>query len=346
MTDSITDDIRAPLDLVLHTPVKGWLQITAACNMRCKQCYGDCGTEPPTDELQTDEFIRVLEDMADTGVIELLMEGGEPLVRPDLFEILGSCTDRILIRLRTNATLLDAPMATKLKEVGVGSVVVDFMGASAETHDWHYETSGAFEKTKQGFEIAVEHGLDPAALMIMTRRNVAELQDFVDMAVALGAKRVGILRLYPLGRARDSWQDMALTLPEQMQALAQVEVPDGIHLMRSWHPRDANCCWQSTGVTSSGRSVGCSYLREFVNFGDLRTQDFLSTWHHPHAEHLRKRQVHPHCPDCAETQGSAGGCRSTAFAFTGDWNAPDPFCTTTNGGIDVSVLPPRRDPQT
>lgn len=345
MTDLITDEMRVPLDLVLHKPVKGWLQITAACNLQCKQCYGDCGKTPPSDELGTEEFIRVLDDMADTGVIELLMEGGEPLTRPDLLEILAACTDRILIRLRTNAVLLDEPMARQLKDVGIGSVVVDFMGASAETHDWHYGEAGAFEKTKRGFEVAVEAGLGPAALMIMTKRNVGELQDFVDMAVGLGAKRVGILRLYPLGRARDSWSEMALSLPEQMAALSRLDIPEGIHLMRSWHPRDANCCWQSTGVTSSGRSVGCSYLREFVNFGDLREQTFLSTWHHPHAEHLRKREVSSHCPDCAATQGSAGGCRSTAYAFTGDWDAPDPFCTTTNGGIDVSVLPPRRLPQ-
>jgi hypothetical protein len=45
------------------------------------------------------------------------------------------------------------------------------------------------------------------------------------------------------------------------------------------------------------------------------------------------------CESCEDTQGSSGGCRSTAFAFTGRWDAPDPFCTTTNGGIDVSQLP-------
>ena len=343
MFDAKGEEVKtAPVDLVLHKPVKAWLQITAACNLKCKQCYGNCGSQPPVDELNTTEFAQVLNEMADTGVIELLMEGGEPLSRSDLLELLASCTDRMLIRLRTNAVLLDEQMAQQLKNVGIGSVAIDFMGATSETHDWHLGVPGSFDKTVRGFKVATEFGLNPAALMIMTKRNVAELQRFVDMAADLGAKRIGILRLYPLGRARTYWTEMAMTLTDQMTALDKLVVPDGVHLMRSWHPRDANCCWQSTGVTSSGKSVGCSYLREFVDFGDLRRDNFLTTWNHSHARHLRTQEVESHCPECAATQGSAGGCRSTAFAFTGDWSAPDPFCTITNGGIDVSKLPERR----
>ncbi|RSS91834.1 SPASM domain-containing protein, partial [Streptomyces sp. WAC05950] len=107
----------------------------------------------------------------------------------------------------------------------------------------------------------------------------------------------------------------------------------------SWHPKDGNCCWQNAGVDATGRSVGCAYLRDYADYGNVREVSWLDTWND--AAYVRNRAGHVDggCDSCEGTQGSSGGCRSTAFAFTGRWDAPDPFCTTTNGGIDVSQLP-------
>ncbi|MEU0037575.1 radical SAM protein [Streptomyces sp. NPDC006333] len=327
--------------LTLNKPLKSWLQLTASCNMKCKQCYGDCSTKPPTDEMSADEFKQLADEMAESGVIELLVEGGEPLHRDDYLDLLGHFTKKMMVRLRTNATLLNAKTAAELVEVGVTSVVVDFMGATPEVHDWHLGVEGAFEGSLSGLRAAREAGMEIVATLIMTRRNAGELQEFVDLMAAEGVGRVGILRLYPLGRAKEYWSEMAMSLPDQMAALDRIEVPESVYLMRSWHPRDANCCWQASGVDSTGRSVGCSYLRDFTDFGNVREVSFLSTWQHPHYRQLRSRNVESHCEECESTQGSRGGCRSTAYAFTGDWNAPDPFCTTTNRGVNVEILPTR-----
>src|SRR5690606_38036565 len=83
---------------VLHRPVKSWLQVTATCNLRCKQCYGGCTADPPPGEMSADQFRAVLDDMAEAGVIELLVEGGEPLHRPDALDILAHATPRMLVR--------------------------------------------------------------------------------------------------------------------------------------------------------------------------------------------------------------------------------------------------------
>jgi radical SAM protein with 4Fe4S-binding SPASM domain len=216
---------------------------------------------------------------------------------------------------------------------------VDFMGATPSTHDWHMGAEGAFAGAVSGLRAAVANDLAPIAVMILTRRNVSETQAFVDLAAELGCRRVGILRLYPIGRARTQWPTLALPLADQMRAIEAIEVPSGIHLMTSWHPKDGNCCWQAAGVTYRGHSVGCGYLRDFVDFGDVREVGFMSTWRHPLAQRIRAGHVSSHCSECESSQGTQGGCRSTAFAFTGDWDAPDPFCTTMNGGTDVSVLP-------
>jgi len=105
------------------------------------------------------------------------------------------------------------------------------------------------------------------------------------------------------------------------------------------HPRDPNCCWQNAAVTALGDSVGCPYLRDFVNYGNVRQMSFEATWHHPLYRLLRSDDVESGCSACEESQHSRGGCRSTAYAFTGNWRAPDPFCIEMNRGVDLRELP-------
>lgn len=327
------------MKLVLHKPIKSWVQVTQSCNLQCKQCYGDCGRDQKSDELSLEEYRSLIAEMASEGVIEILVEGGEPLNRPDIVPLMAMWSPHVMTRLRTNGTLLDADTATALRDAGVGSVFVDFMGATPETHDWHTGVSGSFEKSVEGVRNAAAAGLQPAMLIIMTRRNVGELQQFIDLAAGLDVARVGVLRLYPLGRARTYWKEMAVPLPEQMSALEAISLPDGMYLMTSWHPKDGNCCWQNAGVDARGRVVGCPYLRDYVDYGNVREVSWLDTWNHPLYRQLRGGDVEDSCPECAKTQGSHGGCRSTAYAFHGRWDAPDPFCTHTNRGVGVESLP-------
>jgi len=325
--------------LILRKPIKSWVQVTQSCNLRCKQCYGDCGSAPRADELSLDEYGSLIEEMAGEGVIDVLVEGGEPLNRPDLVALLARFTPHVMTRLRTNATLLDPETAQALRNAGVGEIFVDVMGASSEVHDWHVGVQGSFTQSLAGVRNAVAAGFQTAMLMIMTRRNVHEVQRFVDLAAELTVRRVGILRLYPLGRARTHWRELGLPLPEQMAALDALVVPDGMHLMTSWHPKNGNCCWQNAGVDATGRVVGCPYLRDYVDYGNVREVSWMDTWNHPLYRKIRGDDVKNACPECAATQGSHGGCRSTAYAFSGRWDAPDPFCTHTNRGIDVAQLP-------
>ncbi|MET7435794.1 radical SAM protein [Streptomyces flaveolus] len=327
------------MELVLHQPLKSWLQVTQSCNLECRQCYGDCDARPRGDELGRAEFAALIREMADSGLIEVFVEGGEPLNRPDTLDVLAELTPHVMTRLRTNATLLTPEVARRLKEIGVGEVYVDVMGATAATHDWHVRVPGSFDRTIEGLRNAQAAGLPVSLLVIMTRRNVAELQQVLDMAAELRVPRVGVLRLYPLGRARTHWKDLALRLPDQMAALDALRVPESVHLMTSWHPKDGNCCWQNAGVDATGRSVGCAYLRDYADYGNVREVSFLDTWNDPVYVRNRAGHVDGGCDGCEETQGSSGGCRSTAYAFTGRWDAPDPFCTETNGGTDVSQLP-------
>ena len=156
---------------------------------------------------------------------------------------------------RTHGTLIDEPLARRLKAIDVGIVLVDLWGATAATHDALTGTPGSFERTVAGVRHLVAAGVETHALFILNRRNVHELQAWCDLVGSLAASAAGVLRLYPLGRE------------------------------------------------------------------------------------LRSGRVEGSCSKCSATQGSHGGCRSTAYAFHGRFSAPDPFDLELNHGVDLTSLP-------
>jgi radical SAM protein with 4Fe4S-binding SPASM domain len=324
-------------------PLKVTLCLTARCPLDCRACYADCGARPAADELDTATWLRLLDTLAADGVINVFVEGGEPLARGDAETILAHAAARMFTTLRTHAVTIDDATAARLKGCGIGRVYVDLMGAAAATHDAMVGTPGSLAAALAGIAALRRHAVPVSVLVILCRPNAGELPELARLAAGAGADELGVLRLYPLGRARRAWSALALSLDEQMAALGALaaDPPAGLRLMQSWHPDDANCCWQNAAIDPWGHAIGCPYLRDYVDYGDLRTTPWLETWNHPLYRRLRAGAVDGHCPDCASSQLSSGGCRATAYAFHGRWDAPDPFCVTMNKGIDLRVLPDR-----
>ena len=141
---------------------------------------------------------------------------------------------------------------------------------------------------------------------------------------------------------KKQWGELALSLSEMMQALEGLRAPKEMRIMQSWHPRNANCCWQMSAINPYGNSIGCAYLREYVQFGNVTEMPFVDTWNHPLARRLRIGSVETQLrPVRCFARSSHGGCRSTAFAFRGSFDAADPFDVELNDGIDLTVLPTR-----
>lgn len=323
-----------------ETPPKMTVSITNTCNLECSHCYADCTKTPSARELSLAEWLAFIDYLVENQFIELYIEGGEPLLRPGFDKILERCAQKMMTHVRTNGTLVTKDVAQQWKALGVGRVFVDIMAATAKTHDHLSGVRGSFRKSCNAVGLLSSVGIPTDMVIIMNRYNVAELPKYLLLARELGAKRVGVLRLYPLGRAKRRWADLALSLEEQEGAVAMLRPPEGLSLMQSWHPRDANCCWQAATVNSYGDSIGCPYLREYVNFGNIRMVPFLETWRDdPLYRSLRSGKVEKACSSCSTTQGSHGGCRSTAYAYHGRWTAPDPFCGHLNDKVDLRVLP-------
>jgi len=324
----------------LSSPYRTTLSITNTCNLDCVYCYSRCTKKAQSKELTTDEWKGAIDQLIEAGVVHLFIEGGEPLYRLDILDILHHCRHRVMTWIRTNGTLVTPKLATDLQNAGVSTMLVDIHGAKPETHDLVVGHPGSHKRAVEGARHLVAAGFRVYLLLVLNRHNYQELQDYAELAKEIGAARIGILRLYPLGKAREKWEELALSLDEMTDVLQAIELPDGLEIMQSWHPKNKNCCYHASAISAFGDSIGCPYLRDFVNYGNLRDTPFIQTWKDPLWQRLRAGNVEEGgCASCSESEMSKGGCRSTAFAFTGNWDGHDPFCETMNKGIDLRALP-------
>lgn len=316
------------------------ISFTDTCNLRCAHCYSDCGHRNSNEELSIEQWLDLVSYLVRSDFIAAYFEGGEPLQRPGFMRVLRYASRSMMTWLRTHATSIDGGVARRLKQAGLGGAFVELMGARQATHECSTGVPGSFEATYRGVEHLLAAGIDTRLVIILTRRTAPELNDVLRLARGLGVAQVSVLRLYPIGRAKRLWGELALSLDEQMNALDGIRPPLGVRVAHSWHPHDKNCCWSSVTVNAYGNSIGCPYLREFVNYGNILETPLLDSWRaDPLYRRLRAGDLDHGCGTCQAREGTSGGCRSTAFAFSGRWDAPDPFCPDMNHGVDLRVLP-------
>ena len=324
----------------LDGPTTVTISITNRCNLRCAYCYSDCNSAPCDDELTLEQWLDFVDYLAGHGFIASYFEGGEPLFRPGFVEVVERSSRSMMTWLRTHAALIDRSLARRLKQAGLGGAFVDLMGATAATHEASSGVPGSFAATCRGVRHLLDAGIDTRLLVILTRRTAPELDPILRLAADLGVAQVSILRLYPIGRAKRLWNELALSLDEQMTALDGLRPPPGLRVAHSWHPHDKNCCWSSVTVDAHGDSIGCPYLRELVNYGNILDTPLLESWRSdPLYRRLRSGAVETSCGGCETREGTRGGCRATAYAFSRRWDASDPFCPEMNGGVDLRALP-------
>jgi radical SAM protein with 4Fe4S-binding SPASM domain len=173
---------------------------THVCNLKCKHCY-QRADKPLPDELTTQEARDLIKELADADVVAIAFSGGEPLLRPDFFELAAYARSLgIHVSVATNGTTLTKEVAKRLKEIDVNYVEISLDGARAETHDEFRGIPGMFERTIEGIKNCVEVGLYTCIATTATKYNLNELQATYELAVELGCKRHMIFNFIPTGR--------------------------------------------------------------------------------------------------------------------------------------------------
>jgi len=182
-------------------PVVVW-NLTRTCNLRCLHCYSDSAARRYPGELTTAEAEAVIRDLAAFRVPAVLFSGGEPLLRPDLFQLVAG-SRRLGLRptLSTNGTLITAEVARKIREAGFTYVGISLDGIG-EVHDYFRGMRGAFGRTVQGFRHCVAAGQRVGLRLTLTRHTAADLHRIFDFIEAEHINRACFYHLVASGRGR------------------------------------------------------------------------------------------------------------------------------------------------
>jgi len=198
------------------------LEITRTCPLACRHCRGDSKDRAYEDELSFGEIAAILENVESFAHPILIITGGEPLTRPDVFEI-AACSSALgfLTTLATCGHLLSDGSVTALLGAGVSRISVSLDGAIAETHDRFRGVPGAFDAALRGIAAARRHGLPFQVNSTLTALNARELEPLHDLARSLGAEAFHPFLLVPTGRGRELARS-ALTPDEYERVLANI----------------------------------------------------------------------------------------------------------------------------
>jgi len=354
-------------------PIVVW-NLVRRCNLRCLHCYSDSRDQDYPGELSTEEGLRFIDDLAAFGVPTLLFSGGEPLMRPDLFELAAYAREKGLrCVLSTNGTLIDETTALKIKHAGFAYVGVSIDGLE-ETHDRVRGEKGAFQRTLQGIRNCRDIGIRVGLRFTVHRLNVQELPSIFDLMEQERIPRCCIYHLAYAGRGdRIRRSDLA---PGETRAVVDTifdraedfhsrgvendiltvdNHADGPYLymrLKQRQPERADEVYQMlrwNGGNQSGIAIACvdnlgnvhpDQFSWHHTFGNVKDRPFGEIWQdtsHPVMALLKNRKPHlkGRCRECRYLDICNGNLRVRAEKFYGDILAPDPACYLTDEEIGL-----------
>ena len=180
-------------------------EVTRFCLLHCKHCRGAAQQAAYAGELSTDECRKVLDNVASFARPIIILTGGEPMSRPDIYEI-ASYAHGLGLRvvMAPCGVLLNDETVARIVRSGISAVSISIDGASAESHDAFRGVKGAFDACMRGIEAVKRAGLRFQINTTVSRHNVAELPAILDLATRLGAATFNPFLLVPTGRGRGS----------------------------------------------------------------------------------------------------------------------------------------------
>lgn len=322
--------------------IVSWMT-TNHCNLKCQHCYQDADTADER-ELSTAEGMKMIDEIARAGFKIMIFSGGEPLLRPDIFDLVSHAASRGLRPVfGSNGTLITEDVARRLKDCGAAAMGISIDSLDAAKHDHFRGLPNAFDLTMTGVENCRKVGLPFQVHTTVVDWNRDEITAITDFAVEADAVAHYIFFLIPVGRGVYI-QETGLKVLENEKLLneimlkqAQVSIdvkptcaPQFTRVadMLDVQTRFSRGCL--AGLTycvigSEGIVRPCAYMTEEA--GDVRQQPFDEIWREsPIFEKLRTRAYSGSCGSCDYREG-CGGCRArAAYYHDGDILATDDYC--------------------
>lgn len=359
--------VRKPRGGGRRPPIVFW-NLTWNCNLKCIHCYINAVPGGRPGELNREEALEVAGQLVEAGVPLVVLSGGEPLMRPDIWDIIEAL-DGVRVGLSSNGTLITKSVAERLVSAGVSYVGVSLDSAKPEVHDRIRGVRGAFRRALEGAVNARDAGLDVGLRVTVMRGNMGDALSVLRLAEEHGFPRVAIYLVDSVGRARldpsllpspGEVRRLVDALAEEAKRLAgRVEVilvrapfagvylalreargdPERLGRLLSLVP-EAGCGARSVSIYPDGTVRPCQFI-EHVVLGSLRRERFedIVSPRNPRLRpflepwrHLRGTR----CSRCRFKEYCGGGSRGRALAATGDFWGDDPLCFLSDDEIGVN----------
>ena len=331
-------------------------EATQACDLACVHCRASAQSERHPAELTTEQGYRLLDEIRSFGEPLMVFTGGDPLKRPDLYDLIRYS---VKIGLRTNVTpsatpLLTAEAIDKFKEAGITRMAISLDGPDAATHDDFRGIPGTFDRAMFALEHARDIGLDTQLQTTVTQRNMARLPEVAEIAKKVRTKMWSLFFLIVTGRALENDDLDAAGYEKVFEFMYELSktVPFGVKTTEAMHYRRyvAQRIKAEHGVTENEnakgvawRTAGVSDGKGFVfvsHQGDIFPSGFLpvsggNVLRDSLTDVYRNSGLFRTLRDTTQREGKCGICeyrkicggsRSRAYAFTVDFLAEDPRC--------------------
>jgi [mycofactocin precursor peptide]-tyrosine decarboxylase / 3-amino-5-[(4-hydroxyphenyl)methyl]-4,4-dimethylpyrrolidin-2-one synthase len=350
--------LRDDLERGLAAPICLTWELTYACNLACRHCLSSSGRRDP-DELTPAEARLVVDELAAMQVFYVNVGGGEPMLRPDFFDLLTYAVGHgVGVKFSTNGSRLTAARAAQLAAMDYVDVQVSIDGADAAMND-AVRGPGSFAGATAAMGHLADAGFGRFKVSVaMTRHNIAQLDALAELADRFGAQ-LRLTRLRPSGRGADTWADLHPTADQQRDLYRWlVDRPDVLtgdsffHLSALGEPLEGlNLCGAGRVVClidPVGDVYACPFVihRDFLA-GNVRAPGgFASVWRESSLfAGLREPQSAGACASCGAYDACRGGCMAAKF-FTGlPLAGPDPECVFGHGEAALAAAAPVATPR-
>ncbi len=334
-------------------------ELTRSCNLNCIHCRAAAEKGPYTGELSKEKVFKIMDDIDKVGKPIIILTGGEPLLRDDIFEIASYGNDKgFRMVMATNGTLVNEENMKKMLDSGIQRISLSIDGSTAKQHDDFRKVDGAFLSVMRAIEICKKFNMPFQINTTITKLNINEIPAILDLSVEKGAVALHIFLLVPTGRGKElaeqeippdeyerilNWfyeehdkvplQLKATCAPHYYRILRQRAKKDGKKVDFKTFGLDAvtKGCLGGKGfcfISHTGIVQPCGYLE--LNCGDVNVENFDSIWENSKIfNELRNEDGYNGKCGICEYRKVCGGCRARAYEVTGNYLNEEPYCVYT-----------------
>lgn len=328
-----------------EVPPPLWLlaELTYKCPLQCPYCSNPTNYDRFREELDTEEWRRVLREARQLGACQLGLSGGEPLVRTDLEAIIDEARELgFYSNLITSGLGMDAERVARLRQAGLDHIQVSFQDSDPEINDFLAGTN-AFEHKRAMAEAVKANGFPMVLCFVLHRRNLERMEVMVELAAQLGADYVELAMTQYHGWA---WTNRTALLPSREQVERAEETAhrlqrqyrdrmEILYVVPDYFEGRPKACVHGWGsvfidIAPDGTALPCHSAAGLpIEFPNVRDSDLQTIWRDSDAFNRFRGfdWMKEPCRSCPEREKDFGGCRCQAYQMTGDMAATDPACS-------------------